>query len=268
MDKTYFKNTFRFSPSSSTPLYLQLSSYIKIQIQAGVLQPGEKMLAENDICEILNISRTTVRQCMNQLTEEGYIVRYRGKGSFVANQKLKRPINYLYDFTENILSVGATPTSTVLIAEVIDIEEDALLKILQMPMGQKKVFHLERIRSANEEPIMIEKTYIPYYLCNGIEQYDFSKVSLYNTLMNSYSLDICRASETIEAINISAGEAELLKTSAKRPGYSISRVSYLDSGYVIEYTTSITRADKCVFQLDLRKSSNKHPIDFKRYINV
>ena len=114
MDKEYFKETFRFSADSSSPLYMQLASYIKIQIQAGVLKPGDKMITENELCEILNVSRTTVRQCMNQLTEGGYIVRHRGKGSFIADQKLKRPINYLYDFTENILSLGATPSSRVL----------------------------------------------------------------------------------------------------------------------------------------------------------
>ena len=73
MDKTYFKNTFHFSSDTSAPLYLQLASYIRIQIQAGVLKPGDKMIAENDLCEILNVSRTTIRQCMNQLTEEGHV---------------------------------------------------------------------------------------------------------------------------------------------------------------------------------------------------
>ena len=138
MDKTYFKNTFHFSSDTSAPLYLQLASYIRIQIQAGVLKPGDKMIAENDLCEILNVSRTTIRQCMNQLTEEGHIVRYRGKGSFIADQKLKRPISYLYDFTENMLRLGASPTSEVLISEVTEPADDTILSTLQMPMGQTR----------------------------------------------------------------------------------------------------------------------------------
>ncbi|MCI8823948.1 MAG: GntR family transcriptional regulator [Lachnospiraceae bacterium] len=219
MDKTYFKNTFHFSSDTSAPLYLQLASYIRIQIQAGVLKPGDKMIAENDLCEILNVSRTTIRQCMNQLTEEGHIVRYRGKGSFIADQKLKRPISYLYDFTENMLRLGASPTSEVLISEVTEPADDTILSTLQMPMGQTRAFHLLRLRCANGDPILLENTYIPYYLC---------------------------------------------------PGINITRISHLDSGYVFEYTTSVTRADKCVFQLDLYKnsSSNKNPIDFHRQISL
>ncbi len=270
MDKTDFLNTFHFSSDTSIPLYLQLVSYIKIQIQAGVLKPGDKIIAENELCEILGISRTTVRQCMNQLTEEGYIIRYRGKGSFIADQKLKRPINYLYDFTENMLRLGATPTSIVLTAEVTDLTDKVLLSALQMPTGHNTVFHLRRLRCANNDPILLEDTYIPYYLCPDIEQYDFSTSSLYHTLTERYSLNPYHANETIEAIIIPKNYAELLKCNPKVPGYNITRISHLDSGYIFEYTTSITRADKCVFQLDLYKntSTNKNPVDFQRHINL
>lgn len=270
MDKEYFKETFRFSADSSSPLYMQLASYIKIQIQAGVLKPGDKMITENELCEILNVSRTTVRQCMNQLTEGGYIVRHRGKGSFIADQKLKRPINYLYDFTENILSLGATPSSRVLQSEVIHLTDKALLATLQMPVGQTQAFHLLRLRCANDEPILLENTYLPYYLCPGIEQYDFSALSLYHTLTERYSLDLYHANETIEAIIIRKDYADLLKCNARIPGYNITRTSHLNSGYVFEYTSSITRADRCVFQLDLYKNAgaNKNPIDFQRCISL
>ena len=99
MDIDYFKETFQFSPESDSPLYEQLASYIKIQIQAGVLKPGDQMITETNLCSILNISRTTVRQCMDRLVDEGLLVRYRGRGSFIADPKMKRNINYLYNFT-------------------------------------------------------------------------------------------------------------------------------------------------------------------------
>lgn len=43
---------------------------------------------------------------MNRLVEEGLLIRKRGKGSFIANQKLKRNIDYLYDFTGNMCSIA------------------------------------------------------------------------------------------------------------------------------------------------------------------
>ena len=118
MDIDYFKETFHFSLGSDSPLYEQLASYIKIQIQAGILKPGDQMITEANLCKILNISRTTVRQCMDRLVEEGLLVRYRGRGSFIADSKMKRNINYLYNFTENMKELGANPNSIVLKSEV------------------------------------------------------------------------------------------------------------------------------------------------------
>ena len=271
MDTEYFKKTFNLSLQNASPLYLQLASYIKIQIQAGVLKPGDKMIPENRICEILNISRTTVRQAMNYLVDEGLLVRYRGRGSFIAERKLKRSINHLYDFTEDMNHMGNVPSSVILTNEVISIEpESSIAKYLQLPPGQTDAFHLVRLRCANGHPLLLENTYIPYYLCYNIEKYDFTNTSLYHTLSEHYSLNLYHANETIEAIIINKTQAGLLECSPKVPGYKITRVSHLDSGFVFEYTTSTTRADKCVFQLDLYKSPNvnKNPVNFERHINL
>lgn len=269
MDIDYFKQTFQFAQDSNTPLYEQLAAYIKIQIQAGILKPGDQMIAENSLCEILNISRTTVRQCMNRLVEEGLLVRYRGKGSFIADQKMRRNINYLYNFTENMLSLGAVPSSVVLRNELVETDEYIREK-LQLPLGQTNAFHLTRLRCANGEPILLENTYIPYYLCVGIEQFDFGAISLYHTLSERYSLNLHHASETIEAVIINKKEAELLNCKPKVAGYKIQRISHLDSGFIFEFTTSITRADKCMFQLELYKNNapNKNPVDITRHVNL
>jgi GntR family transcriptional regulator len=78
------------------------------------------------------------------------------------------------------------------------------------------------------------------------------------------------ATETIEAVIINKEMAELLKCNPKVAGYRIQRISQLDSGFVFEYTTSITRADKCMFQLDLYKNgvANKNPVDIQRHISL
>lgn len=269
MDINYFKETFHFSSDSDSPLYEQLASYIKIQIQAGVLKPGDQMITEANLCNILNISRTTVRQCMDRLVDEGLLVRYRGRGSFIADSKMKRNINYLYNFTENMRELGAIPTSIVIKSEVIDADQ-FLREQLMLPPTQTKVFKLYRLRCADNEPILFEKTFIPYYLCKQIEYFNFSSVSLYNVLSERYALNLYRATETIEAIIINKDEAELLKCTSKVPGYKIQRVSYLDSGFIFEFTTSITRADKCVFQLELYKNipSSKSPIDIRRQVTL
>ncbi len=265
MDKQMFIDTFHINDQNGQPIYEQLISYFRHMIQSGELKVGEKLITEGEICELLEISRTTVRQSMDKLVKDGLIVRQRGRGSFVADSKLQRPINYLYNFTENMNKLGVTPSSIILKAS-IDFVNDYVREKLSLPFSQDKVFHLTRLRCADSEPILFEDTYIPYYFCNGIENIDFSSASLYQTLRETYSLDLYHATETIEAIIISESEAAILKCKPQIAGYKITRTSHLISGYAFEYTTSITRSDRCSYQLELYndKDPSKSSMNLQR----
>jgi GntR family transcriptional regulator len=241
---------------------------MKMQIQAGIFKTGERVIAEDEFCKTLSISRTTVRLAMNRLVEEGLIIRYRGKGSFIADQKLRRNINYMYNFTENMRNMGVTPSSIILESRVIQADSSVTQK-MRLPEDNFKVFCLKRVRCANAIPLLLEKTYIPYYLCDGIELFDFTHLSLYEMLKSKYSLNMYHAVETIEAILIDKETSARLCCKSRMPGYKIERISYLDTGYIFEYTTSVTRADKCIFRLDLycNTGNAKELIDFERKMN-
>ena len=60
---------------------------------------------------------------MDRLVDEGLLVRYRGRGSFIADPKMKRNINYLYNFTENMRELGAVPASVVIKSEVVEADQ-------------------------------------------------------------------------------------------------------------------------------------------------
>ncbi len=267
MSSEYIKESFQFNEESNTSMYAQLASYIKHQIRLGVFKPHDKMVTETELCEMLGISRTTVRLAMNQLLDEGLIVRYRGKGSFIAEDKIRRRLNNMYNFSESMREEGVNPSSVVLKSQIIEADE-VTAKKLQLPPHQKKVFELTRIRCGDGHPLLLETTRIPYNLCEGIENIQFENTSLYNTLSNQFGLNIYHAVETIEAILIDRSAAIHLQCDKKvMPGYQIERISHLESGYIFEYTTSVTRADKCSFKLDLyNNNSNKNTMGFSRQL--
>ncbi|HED2446702.1 GntR family transcriptional regulator [Citrobacter freundii] len=265
----YIKENFRFSEDSTTSMYSQLASFVRHQIKLGVFKTNDRMVTENELCDILKISRTTVRLAMNELLEEGLLVRQRGKGSFIADRKINRKLNTLYNFTDSMREQGITPRSEVLLASVID-ADDMVANKLGLPSTQRRIFMLKRVRYGDETPLLLETTCIPYNLCQGIEQYNFETNSLYDILKNQFGMDIVHATENIEAIIISKASAQYLQCDNKvMAGYRIERVSYLDTGYVFEYTTSITRADKCTFRIDLfneNAHSLKPRIGFSRQL--
>lgn len=263
----YIKENFRFNDDTGISMYSQLASFIRHQVRLGVFNVNDKIVTENELCDILKISRTTVRLAMNELLEEGLIVRQRGKGSFVADKKINRKLNSLYNFSDSMREQGIKPHSVVLQAAVVEADEMAAQK-LNLPEGQRKIFLLKRVRYGDDTPLLLETTAVPYNLCQGIEQYDFEVRSLYDVLKNQFGLNITHATERIDAIIINKSAAHHLQCPEKvMAGYQIERVSFLESGFVFEYTTSVTRADKCSFKIDLFNTNQfKSRIDFSRQL--
>ncbi|AKE58944.1 TPA: GntR family transcriptional regulator [Raoultella planticola] len=265
----YIKENFRFNDDAGTSMYSQLASFIRHQVRLGVFRVNDKMVTENELCDILKISRTTVRLAMNELLEEGLIVRQRGKGSFIADKKINRKLNSLYNFSDSMREQGIKPHSVVLQSAIIEADEVIATK-LNLPEGQRKIFLLKRVRYGDDTPLLLETTAIPYNLCQGIELHDFEASSLYDVLKNQFGLNIAHATENIDAIIINKPAAHHLQCNDKvMAGYQIERISFLETGFVFEYTTSVTRADKCSFRIDLfnaNQNAGKSRIDFSRHL--
>lgn len=62
MNQTDLKKTMIVNPIADVPIYTQLANYFRLQIKSGALEENEKMIPEEEICQVLGISRSTVRQ--------------------------------------------------------------------------------------------------------------------------------------------------------------------------------------------------------------
>jgi GntR family transcriptional regulator len=251
--------------AGTAPLHYQIMDIIKRQITADILKPGDLIPSESQLCAQYNVSRTTVRQALNQLVEENLLIRRRGKGSFVADKKLHRALNHLYSFSEDMNSLGITPTSKIL-EQVIVPASDGIMRSLALSPDNNKVFKIKRIRLAGSDPILLETTYIPAYLCPNIMQEDLSSASLYTILKNRYQLHFFRATETYEAIKMDAESARHLQAKQQASAFKIKRIAYLDTGRPFELTHSITRGDKCTFKVELQAA--KKGVDFSRELTL
>lgn len=78
-------------PTSPLPLYDQLRADLLARINAGEFRPGERIPTEHEICDIYGVSRTTARQAMMLLADDGVIQRARRRGSIVAPQWRSTP---------------------------------------------------------------------------------------------------------------------------------------------------------------------------------
>lgn len=234
----------------SIPLYQQLRNILKGQILSGILKPGDRIPPEADLCRTYGVSRITVRQAVKSLVEEGFLYRKQGKGTFVTPPKLRRRLPKLYSFSEDMMELGLQPSSRLLEQTVIEADEE-LVELLRLPPSNRLVNKLVRVRIANNEPILIERTLVPVYLCPGLFKEDLEKGSLYAILREKYGLLLDHAYETYEVGKIRREEARSLGCRVGLPAFIIERFTYLKNEVPVELTRSVARGDRLRFTVKL-----------------
>lgn len=72
------------------PVYVRICERIRAGIRSGALAPGARLPSGRTLARDLGVARNTVDGALDQLVADGYIVRRRGAGSFVAAQLPER----------------------------------------------------------------------------------------------------------------------------------------------------------------------------------
>ncbi|MDR1444262.1 MAG: GntR family transcriptional regulator [Treponema sp.] len=72
------------------PFYKHIYDFLHEEIESGKLLPGDKIPSEKELCEQFAVSRITSKRALELLTEQGYITRFPGRGSFVAKKQEAR----------------------------------------------------------------------------------------------------------------------------------------------------------------------------------
>jgi len=67
------------------PLYFQVREKIKSDIENGILEVDQQLLPENELALKYKVSRRTIRVCLSLLEKQGYVLRLKGKGTFVVD---------------------------------------------------------------------------------------------------------------------------------------------------------------------------------------
>jgi len=235
---------------SPIPYYFQLEGFLKEEIEKGRWNPGQQIPSEAEFCEAFGVSRTVVRQALNELVNEGLLYRRRGKGSFVARPKIAESlVQNLTGFYEDMVAKGLTPITQVLEQKLIPASKK-VAGMLSLKEGDQ-VIKMDRLRSINNEPILIVTTFIPYHICPTLLEEDLTKRSLYAVLEDRYKLEIARGRRTLEAISASEEDAKLLGIEEGDPLVLLKSVSYLKDGRPIEYFEAKHRGDRSRFEVEL-----------------
>jgi GntR family transcriptional regulator len=207
----------------------------------ATLPPGSALPSERVLAERYGVARATVSQAVEGLAVKGLLYRVHGSGTFVAGPKFRQP-ETLRSFTEDMHARGMTPGSLMLRREVVPASE-VIARQLEVDPGSP-VLHVERVRTADGEPMALERAFLPAARFPGLETLDLTDVSLYEHLAERFGVPVAVADQWISAIRLTEGEARLLGVPTDLPALLFQRVTRDPGGAVVEYSRSLYRGDR------------------------
>lgn len=230
------------SRTSKLPLYHQLYEILRGMILRRQWQPGDLIPAEPELCEQYGVSRTTVRQVLDKLVQEGLIYRQRGRGTFVAQPTLEQAMVRIVSFTQDMRERGLEPGTQVLSAGLVRASAETAARLEIEPDAE--LARLARLRLANGEPMAIEESCLVHRYCPGVLDADYAAVPLREALERGYGIRLVRARQIIRAILADRDQAQLLGVRTRSPLLYIERVSYSQHDVPVEYLVIRYRADR------------------------
>ena len=132
---------------------------LRAMIHNGDLPPGSQLPSEPELAKALNISRSTLRAALSYLENEGTVIRRRGVGTFVTDQRsLYNNLNINWGMTQIIKATGAVPGTSEMQFDVQPASR-RLEKSLKIPLDTPVII-IERVRTADEKPVSISVDHI------------------------------------------------------------------------------------------------------------
>ncbi len=251
--------SFAIDKDSRIPYYYQLKQYIIKEIESGRWVPGQQVLPEIKVCEMFDISRTVIRQAYQELVNEGYLIKKKAKGTFIAEPKISENlVQSLRGFFEDMTSRGYKVKNDVLVQEKIK-PSKKVAENLGLDMDEE-VITIVRVRKINDEPIVYDRTYLPFKFCPELVNEDLSSKSLYSFLEGKYNLKIDTGKRFIEATLAKEEEARLLNIKKGSPLILIESINYLKNNVPIEYYVALHRADRIKLVTHLKRTQTFNEI--------
>lgn len=217
------------------PLYAQVRDRLIRRLADGTWPPGMNLPSEFELAAELGVSQGTVRKALDAMTGENLLVRRQGRGTFVAELEESR---ILFQFFHLKTDGGEAPfpQSRVLSlkwARATAKEADGLA----ITAGSG-VWHLERVRSLNGMPVIVETITLSAQRFEGFDRLDAVPNNVYQLYSRRWGITIAQSEERLKAIAATAEDADHLGCAAGEPLLLISRLARDLEGRPVEMRVS------------------------------
>ncbi len=234
----------KLQSESSSPLYHQLMQRIREDISKGAYPVGSRIPPEHMLEESYNVSRVTVRRALQELTDEGLLIRKQGKGTFVSVPRISQNLKNVHSFHDACRSNRVTPGTRVVHVKELpaDLADQADLNL----QDGDRVVETLRVRLADGEPVVLEQNRFSMAYAY-LEDSDLSG-SLYRVLQE-FGVEPSQAVHEISLCTAGEREARLLDVPAGTPLLKLKEIIYDQWGRPLHNSRQWIRGDRFVFRI-------------------
>ena len=203
------------------PQYKKLYEILRKHIVSGEYEEGSLLPSENELCAVHGVTRPTVRQALDALVRDGFILKKQGKGSIV-----KKPPQDI-----GIMSISATSSAighqylkTQILSkpQALPWPDDFPFELNSLELESGRI-HLERLRLVNDQPVFYDINNLPNINLPRFTSRSFENKSLFELLRVNYQIEITGGEQKLKAIKATKQISNLLKIKIGEPVLYLER---------------------------------------------
>lgn len=215
-----------------TAKFTVIKQHICQKIESGQWQQHAKVPSENELAEQFSVSRMTARRALQELTEQGLLIRSQGSGTFVATFKSQSSLLEIRNIADEIQDRGHQHHAKQLTLKAVAVNEEIaiLLNLKVNSTNNDSVFYSEVLHFENDQPIQLEQRYVNSKLVPNYLKQDFTAITPHEYL--SSEAPLTEATHEIEAVLATNNVCQLLAIDTKTPCLQVKRRTWSSQGVV------------------------------------
>ena len=210
------------------PRYTAIKDHIIRRVDTAHWKAGDRVPSENELATEFSVSRMTARRALQELGEQGILVRTQGRGSFVADARPMSSMLQVQSIDTEIRARGREHSAEVLTLEKV--EADHNTAVLLGLDQDAVIYHSIVLHNENGKPLQYEDRYVnpqfgPDYLAQNFTEMTPS------TYLSAIS-PLTEADQAIEAVCVNSDMASALQIGLNEPCLKLNRRTWCKRGIV------------------------------------
>jgi GntR family transcriptional regulator len=197
------------------------------------------------LVERYSVSRTTIRQTIQNLVRRGLVEIRRGKGTFVLEPKITQELTELTGFVEDMQMLGRQASARLLDTRVVPASESVARHLALAESAP--VVRIQRVRLADHLPLSFDETFLPREIGEKVIAGNLETEPIFSLLEEKYDTPLVEAEYRLEAISADAIVARALGIAVRDPIFLIERTSYTNGRQPVDYEKLYYRGDQIRF---------------------